>query len=301
MAILAVKQNSAFSQRKVFTMTWNLPQNPSAGDLQDKILPAASEWVYQAAAAITAIETQGAEKMLVTQKSSHDVVTSADHASEAVLRDCISKNFPLHNLLLEESGLTDRNSEWTWLVDPLDGTVNFSRGIPLWGISLALHHKNQPVLGIVFLPRLGELYCAVQGFPATCNNKSISVSQGTKTKESLVSNGDFNVGQREKINAWNLQNFAGEAENFRRVKCFGSAAVESAWVAAGKLDAYVMTMSYPWDTAAGSLLVTQAGGQVTGMDGQPLQFIDGESVLFSNGIIHKDLLEICSVSQSSAD
>jgi len=296
-----MKEKSVYSQPKVFTMTLNLPQNPSAGDLQDRILPTAREWIQQAANAIADIEKHGAEHMKVTQKSSHDVVTSADHASETVLRACISKEFPMHNLLLEESGLTDRKSEWTWLVDPLDGTVNFSRGIPLWGISLALHHKNQPVMGIVYLPRLDELYCAVQGFPTTCNDKCISVSLGTKAEESLVSNGDFNVGQREKINAWNLQNFAGEAKNFRRVKCFGSAAVESAWVAAGRLDGYVMTMSYPWDTAAGSLLVMQAGGQVSRMDGRPLEFSDGESVVFSNGIIHNDLLAICSPSQSNAD
>ena len=124
------------------------------------------------------------------------------------------------------------------------------------------------------------------------NGKKISVSATSELSKAIVSNGDFNVGDWAKINAQNLKNFRNEAENCSRVKCYGSAVVEGTLVAQGSLDAFVMTMSYPWDIAGIALLVQEAGGKVSELSGEPVRFIDGEQVLFSNGILHEQMIQI---------
>ena len=126
------------------------------------------------------------------------------------------------------------------------------------------------------------------------NGKRVYVSKESNPLHAIVSNGDFNVGVAQEINARNSRNFAREAEAFERVKCLGSAVVESCFVACGRIDGFVMTMSYPWDIAAGALMVTEAGGMATHIDGTPMQFVDSEQVLFSNGLIHETLVKTVS-------
>jgi myo-inositol-1(or 4)-monophosphatase len=227
----------------------------------------------------------------VRYKSKKDVVTRADIASEKLIVEGLKRAFPEHSIRTEEAGIIEgADPRYRWIIDPVDGTVNFSRGIPLWGISIALHFEGNPLVAVVNLPKLGELYTAVKGAGAFMNGKPIHVSNESEPVHAIVSNGDFNVGDVSKINAQNSKNFAREAETFERVKCFGSAVIEGCFTACGRLDCFVMTMSYPWDIAAIALLVEEAGGKSTHIDGTPMQFVDAEQVIFSNGILHNALI-----------
>ena len=227
----------------------------------------------------------------VHYKSKKDVVTRADIASETLIVDGLRAAFPTHSIRTEEAGVIEGSDpRYRWIIDPVDGTVNFSRGIPLWGISIALHFEGKPLVAAINLPKLGELYTASRGNGAFMNGSPIHVSSETDSIHSIVSNGDFNVGDVAKINAQNSRNFAREAEAFERVKCLGSAVVEGCFTACGRIDCFVMTMSYPWDIAAIALMVEEAGGKSTRIDGAPLEFVDAEQAIFSNGQLHEILV-----------
>ncbi|MBR6317048.1 MAG: inositol monophosphatase [Fibrobacter sp.] len=228
----------------------------------------------------------------VKYKSAKDVVTIADVSSERLIVDGLREAFPTHSIRTEEAGVVEGSDpRYRWIIDPVDGTVNFSRGIPLWGISIALHFEGKPLVAVVNLPKLGEMYTAVKGGGAFMNGRPIHVSNESNPMHAIVSNGDFNVGEVSRINAQNSRNFARESETFERVKCLGSAVIEGCFTACGRIDCFVMTMSYPWDIAAIALIVEEAGGRSTGIDGNPLQFVDAEQALFSNGLLHGILLD----------
>lgn len=229
----------------------------------------------------------------VKYKTVKDVVTIADVTSEKLIVDGLRKAFPTHSIRTEEAGVIEgSDSRYRWIIDPVDGTVNFSRGIPLWGISIALHFEGKPLVAVVNLPKLGEMFTAARGQGAFMNGKPIHVSDESNPTHAIVSNGDFNVGEASKINSQNSKNFAAEAVAFERVKCFGSAVIEGCFTACGRLDCFVMTMSYPWDIAAIALLVEEAGGKSTHIDGSEMQFVDAEQVIFSNGLLHETLVEV---------
>lgn len=228
----------------------------------------------------------------VKYKTPKDVVTAADMASDHHLSAGLRAAFPNHAIRTEELGVQHQDSEYLWICDPVDGTVNFSRGMPLWGVSVALHHKGEPLLAVCVLPAINETFTAIRGRGAFCNGVAVSVSDVDDLHRAVVSNGDFNVGEVARINSENNRNFANEANHCQRVKCFGSAVMEGCFVACGRLDAFAMTMSYPWDTAGVALLVTEAGGMVSGLYEGPVRFVDAEQVLFSNGKIHSALRDV---------
>ena len=228
----------------------------------------------------------------VKYKSAKDVVTIADVTSEKLIVEGLRQAFPTHSIRTEEAGVIEgSDSRYRWIIDPVDGTVNFSRGIPLWGISIALHFEGKPLVAVVNLPKLGEMFTAAKGKGAFMNGKPIHVSAEGNPAHAIVSNGDFNVGDVSRINEQNSKNFAAEAVAFERVKCFGSAVIEGCFTACGRLDCFVMTMSYPWDIAAIALLVEEAGGKSTRIDGSEMQFVDAEQVVFSNGLLHDTLVK----------
>ena len=229
----------------------------------------------------------------IKYKSAKDVVTVADVSSEKLIVDGLREAFPTHSIRTEEAGVVKGSDpRYRWIIDPVDGTVNFSRDIPLWGISIALHFEGKPLVAVVNLPKLGEMYTATKGGGAFMNGKPIHVSREDNPVHAIVSNGDFNVGDVAKINAQNSRNFARESETFERVKCLGSAVIEGCFTACGRIDCFVMTMSYPWDIAAISLIVEEAGGKATHIDGSPMLFVDAEQVVFSNGLLHDILVKI---------
>ena len=148
--------------------------------------------------------------------------------------------FPTHYIRTEEAGIIQgEDPNYLWIIDPIDGTINYSRGIPFWGISIALHFNKKPLLSVVYLPRLEEMFTAILDRGAFLNGKVIHVSDVTNASQAIVSNGDFNVGHIEKINKQNLNNFEIQANHFQRVKCLGSAVVEGCFVASGRLDLFV--------------------------------------------------------------
>lgn len=229
----------------------------------------------------------------VDYKTPKDVVTKADYLSEKIIVEGLKKAFPTHCIRTEEAGIIQgEDPNYLWIIDPIDGTINYSRGIPFWGISIALHFNKKPLLSVVYLPRLEEMYTAILDGGAFLNGNPIQVSDVTNPSQAIVSNGDFNVGHIDKINKHNLQNFEIQANHFQRVKCLGSAVVEGCFVASGRLDLFVMTMSYPWDIAAIALIIKEAGGEATRIDGAPLAFIDGEQAIFSNRLLHQKWLDI---------
>ncbi|MCF0225276.1 MAG: inositol monophosphatase [Fibrobacter sp.] len=229
----------------------------------------------------------------VKYKSLKDVVTIADIRSEKYIVEGLKKSFPTHSIRTEEAGVIEGSDKrYKWIIDPVDGTVNFSRQIPLWGVSIALHFDGKPLVAVVNLPKLGELFCAVKGGGTFMNGVPVHVSSESNPTRAVVTNGDFNVGEVVRINAQNSRNFAAEAEAFQRVRCYGSAVVEGCFVACGRIDGFVMTMSYPWDIAAIALLVEEAGGRASHIDGSDIQFVDSEQVVFDNGLIHEKMLQV---------
>ena len=261
-------------------------------ELED-ILERAKSWAMEAGASALAMQKHlGGIKF----KTPKDVVTAADFESERIIVSHIQNEFSDHSIRTEEAGHVKEGSRYEWIIDPVDGTVNFSRGIPLWGISIALventENGTKPIVAVVNLPGLSKIFTAYTGSGTFANNEHVHVSMVDDISKAIVSNGDFNVGDWAKINAQNLKNFKAEAENCTRVKCYGSAVIEGAFTAQGSLDGFVMTMSYPWDIAAISLLVQEAGGKATALDGSPIRFVDGEQVLFSNGILHDQFVQM---------
>jgi len=203
----------------------------------------------------------------VREKSRHEVVTPADLASEKIILAALKKHFPRHHILSEEAGLIGNEpSDYLWVIDPLDGTTNFSMGNPLFSISVALVKNNQIILGVIYVPFLNELYLAEKGKPATLNNKKIRVSSVNKISQALLTfchgNNLPSIKQATHIHYY----FKTAAKDIRQI---GSAAIELCWVARGKTEAIIIPGAYPWDVAAGTLIVRQAGGLVTDLSGRP--------------------------------
>ena len=225
----------------------------------------------------------------VRMKSKHEVVTPADLAAEKIILKAIKKHFPDHKILSEEAGqIGSDESNYLWVVDPLDGTTNFSMGNPLFSISIALAKNNQIVLGIIYIPFLDELYLAEKGKPTTLNNKKIKVSEKNKISNALLTFCHGNDEQSIK-RAINIHyNFKTAAKDIRQI---GSAAIELAWVARGKTEAIIIPGAHSWDVAAGVLLVRQAGGTVTDMLGHEWN-LNSEGIIATNKKISDNLIRI---------
>lgn len=205
--------------------------------------------------------------------ASNNFVTDADRASEAAVFGLIRQRYPSHALLGEESGVAGpTNASYRWIVDPLDGTSNYAHRVPHFCVSIGVEgpdEKGEPVLyaGVVFDPMRDELYAAARGQGASLNGKRIAVSQAKTVHDALLCTG-FPYDTREKPAkpVGLLDHFVRRAAGMRR---FGAAALDFAYIAAGRYDGFFECGLQPWDTAAGALLVLEAGGVVTGLDGTP--------------------------------
>jgi myo-inositol-1(or 4)-monophosphatase len=225
-------------------------------------------------------------------KGSKDLVTEADLECDSLIRARLSAAFPDHDLLTEEEGALDQGSDFRWIADPIDGTINYAHGSPLWGNSVALSHRGKVLCGAIYLPVFDEMYTAVAGGGAFLNGRPMHVSAQTSITAAVLSHGDYNVGDdsiRDRLNAENRVAHGRMTEAVQRIKCLGSAVVEGAWVASGRLDAYWMTYLKPWDVAVTTTLVNEAGGRVTDLRGNPWS-LGVEEALFSNGLFHDDLV-----------
>lgn len=213
-----------------------------------------------------------------------DLLTAADKASEATILEVISRHVPTHPILTEESGqMGSSDSEYLWVIDPLDGTTNFAHQYPFFAVSVGLLIEGIPQVGVIFDPFHNELFRAAKGLGATRNRRSIQVSQTTELSKSLLVTG-FAYDRRETADN-NYAEFCHLTHLTQGVRRSGSASLDLAHVACGRLDGYWERGIAPWDIAAGVVLVEEAGGKVTAYDGSSLKIASGR-ILATNGYIH---------------
>ncbi len=229
-----------------------------------------------------------------------DLVTDVDRSSEQVILNCIKQHYPAHAILAEESGLDARpENDFLWVIDPLDGTTNYTHQYPVVAVSIALLYKGEPIVGIVYNPIVDEFFQAARGLGATLNGCAIWVSNVTSLERSLLASG-FPYDRRENPDN-NYGPFCRLTHKTQGVRRSGAAALDMAYVAAGRLDGYWERGIKPWDIAAGIVLVLESGGQVSAYDGSPLDLFSGK-ILATNGRIHVELSqEIFKASQISVN
>jgi myo-inositol-1(or 4)-monophosphatase len=226
------------------------------------------------------------QKVKIEYKGSADLVTIADRQSEALIRERIQREFPAHDVMGEEGTRIETGSEYKWYVDPLDGTTNFAHGYPVFCVSLAVEYRGQRVAGVVYDPTRDEMFSAARGSGAQLNGEAIHVSSTARLAESLVGTGFPSHKRHKNPNIYFYHQLTLRSHGVRRA---GSAALDLCNVAAGRYEGFWEFNLNPWDTAAGVLLVEEAGGRVTDFAGGPFQ-IDSRETLASNGLIHEELV-----------
>ena len=219
-----------------------------------------------------------------------DLVSDIDLQAERLIVDQIQSEFPADRIVSEESGITNEMEGCTCYVDPLDGTINFIHGLPLFCVSLAYAEHGEMKLGVVYDPLRDECFTAERGQGAFLNGAPIRVSSTSSLNESLLVTG-FSYNIRE-IEANNLDNFARFSTRTRGVRRLGSAALDLCYVAAGRLDGYWELDTFPWDFAAGSLIAKEAGAMVTNLKGEPELLIPPHPILACTPLIHKEMLDV---------
>jgi len=221
-------------------------------------------------------------------KRPHDLITAADRASEEFILGRLRAHFPTHAFVCEESGEHQGSSEYCWYVDPLDGTTNFAHGYPVYSVSLALERSGELIAGVVYDPSRQEMFAAERSGGAYLNNTRISVSAVEKIEESLVATGFPSWSRHKDVNVHFFHQIAMASHGVRRG---GSAALDLASVASGRIDAFWEFGLNPWDVAAGMLLVEEAGGTVADMRGGHTR-LGKPHILATNRRIHSEILTI---------
>jgi myo-inositol-1(or 4)-monophosphatase len=222
------------------------------------------------------------QNVKVEYKGEADLVTIADRKSEALIRERIGKRWPTHDILGEEEGLRDTGSDYRWYVDPLDGTTNFAHGFPVFCVSLGLDYKGKRIAGVIYDPTRDELFAAEQGSGAYLNQQRIHVSKTENLAECLVATGFPSHKRHKNPNIFFYHQITLHTHGVRRA---GSAALDLCCVACGRFDGFWEFNLNPWDTAAGVLMVQEAGGEVTDFKGGPFQ-LQSRETLASNGLVH---------------
>ncbi len=222
--------------------------------------------------------------------SPHDIVTEVDYISERLLIQAIQKKFPHHTILSEEAGLLNQNSEYTWIIDPLDGTSNFAKGIPLFGVIIALAKGKQVVCGAIYDPIHDELFYAKTGQGSMCNGRVIQVSHQVQLQQMIIA--ISNIHQRSD-QAYFAKLRKAIALQTSYYKAYGSAAQVLSAVACGRIDAWILAGAYPWDIAAGGLLVQEAGGKITTLTNRRWQWqTHNQQIVVANPTLHKQVIQL---------
>jgi myo-inositol-1(or 4)-monophosphatase len=223
----------------------------------------------------------------VELKSAYEVVTEVDRASEELIVAAIHDAFPDHAILAEEGGSIGRTSPFLWIIDPLDGTNNYAHGFPFFSVSIALMEEDNLIIGVVFNPLHNELFYAERGAGSWCNEQRLRISDTPTLAAALVSTGfPYDFATTTDNNAQQFVRIQARTQGVRRG---GSAALDLAYVAAGRLDAHWELRLKPWDTAAGALLVLEAGGRLSDWRGLPWNPWN-DRLVASNGRIHDELI-----------
>jgi myo-inositol-1(or 4)-monophosphatase len=225
----------------------------------------------------------------VDYKGSIDPVTEADRRAEAYLLEEIRRRFPASRVLAEESGASGTGRDGLWYIDPLDGTVNYAHGVPIFAVSIAYAPAGIVTLGAVYDPLRDELFCAERGRGAWMNGRRLTVSQVTELRRSLLVTGfPYDILDNPRNN---FDHFARLAKLTQGVRRLGSAALDLCYVAAGRLDGYWELKLNPWDLAAGGLIAAEAGARVTDVDGQS-DYLTACSVLAASPALHPQILAV---------
>lgn len=229
----------------------------------------------------------------IEYKGSIDIVTEVDHKCEEMIVSGLHSHFPDDDFLAEEGSGLRTESQRRWIIDPLDGTVNYAHGFPMFCVSIALEEKGELSVAGVYDPNRDEFFSAVKGHGAFLNGRSIHVSNNNVLKQSLLATGfaytDYEGTQGEPV--VNLDNFGNFIRTARAVRRPGSAAIDLVWVASGRLDGFWELNLKPWDMAGGVLIVKEAGGFVTSFDGSEFDLY-GTEILVSNGHIHEEMIKV---------
>ena len=223
----------------------------------------------------------------VMYKGEVNVVTEVDHLCEKKITDRIRKSFPDHQILAEEGTIGAKESPYKWIIDPLDATVNYAHGYPIFCVSIGIEQEGEVVYGVVYAPMLNELFTAEKGKGAFLNRKRIRVSQTPDLIHGLISTG-FSYDLRENPGK-DFDNFYQITINAQGVRRDGCAALGLCYVAMGRYDGLWQSKLYPWDTAAGTLLITEAGGKVTDFKGRPFSIYNYAILATNGGKIHQEM------------
>jgi myo-inositol-1(or 4)-monophosphatase len=226
----------------------------------------------------------------IRYKRRSDLVTEADRESEALIVKRLRSHFPGHAIVAEEGGGQKTSSDYCWYVDPLDGTTNFAHGFPVFSVTLGLAYRGEVVAGVVYDPTRDELFTAERGAGAFLNSRRLRVSKTRDLAECLVATGFPPFATDHDLNVEFYFLFTQLTHGIRRA---GSAALDLCSVAAGRFDGFWELKLNPWDKAAGTLLVTEAGGLVTGITGQPFNLL-ADDIFASNGLVHDQMIRVFS-------
>ncbi|HUV52649.1 MAG TPA: inositol monophosphatase family protein [Dehalococcoidia bacterium] len=258
-----------------------LPQSSSGRNVIEVALEAAKR-------AGEILKAHFREKAQVKYKGRANIVTAIDLKAEDSLKSFLQAEYPDHSIVSEESEPVKGASSYKWILDPLDGTNNYSFGIPFFSTVIALARGDDVLLGIVYDPLRDEMFHAQKGKGAFFNNSPISVTEKTRVQDSLIG---LDLGYVDEKGKKTLNLIASIWPNMYAFRIMGSAALGMAYAASGRLDLYIHLLLYPWELACGQLLVTEAGGTVTDWEGKPVAIGEG-SVIASNKAIHSDFLRI---------
>lgn len=229
------------------------------------------------------------QNVKVEYKGETNLVTEVDKRSETLIVDLLTSRFPNHSMLAEEGTHAERGPEFRWVIDPLDGTTNYAHDYPFFCVSIALEQNGKVIVGVVYHPLFEELFVAERGGGAYLNGKRIQVSSVDRLRRSLLSTGfPYDVGEDSLEAIEHFRNFVHTAQAVRRD---GSAALDLCYVAMGRFDGFWEVRLKPWDTAAGALVVLEAGGQVTDFLSDSYSIYDSQ-VMASNGLIHDQMREV---------
>ncbi len=247
----------------------------------------ASEAAYQAAKLL--LRYAGAPSKVETKRSPIDLVTEVDRAAEKLICKTLKRRFPEFGFLGEEHGAHNEGADYRWIIDPIDGTMNFVHGIPLFGISIGLEHRGRLVAGVIYDPSRKELYTAIRGRGAYLNGKRIYVSKTKKLANSILSTGFSSKFRRqpEPYLSW-FRTFESNSHAVRRI---GTTVLCLAYVAAGRMEGFYEMDLWPWDIAAGIVLVEEAGGRVTNFENK-YPALERGRLIASNGHIHNQILKV---------
>ncbi len=226
------------------------------------------------------------QRVKIEYKGDADLVTVADRKSETLILERIRKQFPTHDVMGEEGSRIESGSDYKWFVDPLDGTTNFAHGFPVFCISLAVQYRGRGAVGVIYDPTRDEMFAAEQGKGAFLNGEPIHVSATSQLAECLVGTGFPSQKRHKSPNIYFYHQLTLRTHGVRRA---GSAALDLCNVACGRFDGFWEFNLNPWDTAAGVLIVEEAGGRVTNFSGGPFQ-LDSRETLASNGLVHDALV-----------